>query len=193
MKYFTTAQWAQIRDMSMGDIEECLMELGYQTLDTTEQLRWRLTPKGQTHGKKSWNLWDHTLRWDFDAFFDAVKYYGRKTGRYFYCPKCGDYLNNQHCFDVNMDKWECKQCGLVIDLVNEVKCANLLAQEHKSVIRSSGPETQKKEVLDVQWKCSKCGRIAYSFDEISAMFGFVKTAEGKLNAQSECKKCRGRY
>ena len=78
MNYFTTAQWAQTCDMSMGDIEKCLMELGYQTLNTLGQLKWKLTEKGMNYAKKSMNPFNPTLRWNFEALFDAVKHYGKK-------------------------------------------------------------------------------------------------------------------
>jgi len=140
MKYLTTAQWAQTRDMSMGDLEECLMELGYQVLDTEGELMWRLTLKGRQHAKVSWNIFNRSIRWDMDAFFDAVKHYGRKTRRYFYCTECGDYMNNQNGFDTTMDKWVCKKCGHVNELAYAFHNANELAEKYKDVLRSSSPE-----------------------------------------------------
>lgn len=192
MKYNTAAQWAQTRDMSMGDIEECLMELGYQTLDIHNQLRWRLTEKGRAHAKKSLDIFNRSIRWDFDAFFDVVKHYGRKKRVYFYCSNCGGYMNAQSGFDTNMDKWVCKECGCVNDLAYEVQCANELAAKYKDVLRGSKPEAEQMEKSDVHWKCPECGREAFDIDEINVIFGFAQTSEGKLIPQKECKACRGK-
>lgn len=193
MKYFTTAQWAQSRDMSMGEIEECLMELGYQTLDTVGQLKWRLTPKGQACAKTSFNPFNHGLRWNFEAFFEVVKHYGRKKRKYFYCSGCGNYLNGQHGFDINMDKWVCNECGYVNDLAYEFQSANELAEKYKDVLIKGKAKLEQPKNPDVHWKCSTCGREAYDIDEINVIFGFTQTVENKLSPQKECKACRGMH
>lgn len=190
MKYFTTAQWAQIWNMSMGDMEQGLMELGYQILDTTGNLTWKLTEKGRAHAKKSRNPFDKTLRWDFEAFFDVAKHFGRKTRSYFYCPECGDYLNHQHGFEATMDKWVCKKCGLVNDLTDEYERAKELEQKYRDILSGEVPKQADAIVPEVLCKCSKCGREAYDIDEINVIFGFIKAKDGKLVPHTECKACR---
>lgn len=193
MNYFTTAQWAQIRDMSVGDMEECLMERGYQTLDTRGgQMRWRLTEKGLRHAKKSWNPFNQTICWDFEALFDVVKYYGRKTRRYFYCEECGAYMNDQNGFDTTMDKWVCKSCGVVNDLAYVANHAAKIKHGDMVVSDATVVESLQKETMALNWKCPKCSREAHDVDEIISVFGFLKTPEGKLMPQKYCKECRGK-
>ena len=190
MKYFTSAQWAQNWNMSRGDMEQGLMELGYQYLDVLGNLTWRPTRKGKDHMKKSWNPFNKTLRWDFEAFFDVAKHYGRKTRRYFYCPECGDLLNHQYGFEPSMDKWVCKKCGLVNDLADEFRQAKKLEQKYKDILSGEAPKQPNTKVPEVLCKCSKCGWEAYEIDEVNVIFGFIKTEDGKVIPHKECKSCR---
>ena len=121
--------------------------------------------------------------------FDAVKHYGRKTRRYFYCTKCGDYMNNQNGFDTTMDKWVCKECGHVNELTYVFHNANELAEKYKDVLGSPAPKQQAKGA-EIHWNCPECGRGAFEIDEINVMFGFVHTEEGKLEPWTNCKECR---
>lgn len=190
MKYFTSAQWVQNWNMSRGDMEQGLMELGYQYLDVLGNLTWKPTRKGKDHMKKSWNPFDKTLRWDFEAFFDVAKHYGRKTRSYFYCSRCGDLLNHQHGFEPSVDRWMCEKCGDVTDLVLESRDANELAEKYKGLLGGTRQKPLQPKVPEVLCKCPKCGWEACEIDEVNVIFGFVKTEDGKLIPHTECKSCR---
>ena len=115
-----------------------------------------------------------------------------KNGRYFYCPECGDYLNEQSTFSSTMDKWTCKSCGCVSDLAHESFCANELAKKYEGVLGKAKKEYGESGSTAIHWQCSRCQRVANDIDEINVIFGFVRTNDGKLKPQKICKMCRSK-
>lgn len=114
MKKVSVAKWAQTRDISIEEINNCLEELGYQVQATGKgRTKWKLTEKGQRYARFSVNPLSRQILWDIDAFFDVLKLQGKKTREYFYCDECNAYLGYQYGFEPNMNKWVCKKCGCV--------------------------------------------------------------------------------
>ena len=79
MKKLTTAQWVQTQEFSMGQMEEYLVELGYQTLDTSNgRICMKLTEKGKAHAKASRNPFNPGICWDFEAFLECVRLHEKR-------------------------------------------------------------------------------------------------------------------
>ncbi|MBQ7918740.1 MAG: hypothetical protein IJ324_02195 [Lachnospiraceae bacterium] len=125
------------------------------------------------------NLFCRVPLWDFQAFFEAVKLRGRKTGQYYYCEACGDYLSDQYGFEFSMKKWVCKKCGEV----NELSYTSPAG---------SGSDVAKCTELQVSQTCPVCGKRADGMDEMIAVFGFEKDISGHIVPKEVCKSCRGK-
>lgn len=44
--------------------------------------------------------------------------------------------------------------------------------------------------IKIPHKCPKCGKVANSYQEIEAKFGFRNMGNDTVRAQSQCKDCR---
>ena len=84
MKKNTALDWAKTIGITEQEFSKNLIELGYIIKGSKGYDR---TPKGHKHSRQILK----TIYWDVDAMFDVLKLIGKKTGKYFYCEKCGSY------------------------------------------------------------------------------------------------------
>lgn len=136
-------------------------------------------PRGARHSRMSCSPFKRVIRWDFDAFFQALNLKGKKSGEFHYCDKCGDYLSDQHGFEFSMKKWVCKKCGYV----NELEYKPHITEKEGTTLE------EMKAVESICQKCPTCGRSAMGIDELQAMFGFQKDERGRIVAKEVCKSC----
>ena len=115
--YLPASKWSQTFNFTESEFNECLEELGLQKrVPVKGSMRFDVTGRGARHSRMSRNPFRRVILWDFDAFFQALKLKGKKSGEFHYCDKCGDYLSDQHGFEFSMKKWVCKKCGFVNEL-----------------------------------------------------------------------------
>lgn len=115
--YLPASRWSQTFNFTEHEFNECLEELGLQrrVLDKGG-VHFDVTRRGARHSRMSRNPFNRVILWDFDAFFQALKLKGKKSGEFHYCDMCGDYLSDQYGFEFSMKKWVCKKCGYVNEL-----------------------------------------------------------------------------
>ena len=166
--YLPASRWSQAFNFTEKEFNDVLAELGLQrSVVSGGKQVWRITERGMQHSRMSRNPFKRVILWDFDAFFQAVKVKGKKSGEYFYCEKCGDYLSSQHGFEFGMKKWVCKKCGEVNSL-------------------TYAPPTEAA----ISLSCPECGKRADGIDEVIAVFGFEKDGSGRLIPKKVCKNCQ---
>ena len=144
MKKNTALDWANMMDVTVEEFNQNLAELGYQSKDSENQ-KWLRTPKGIEHSEQFCGR----ILWDMDAFFDALKLQGKKTGEFFYCEKCGSYNKVEKEEKFN---FICKACGYPEVSIKQAKIAqdaNVLWWNHiKECVRKEGNIT---ETLYMTW------------------------------------------
>lgn len=117
MKMMSVERCAKSIGISEEDFNEYLKKLKYQiqVLDDSKDMKtiWYMTERGRKHGRVSFNPFNREPLWDIDALFAVMKIRGKITREYFYCDDCGAFLGRQSGFDLSMQKWVCKKCGLV--------------------------------------------------------------------------------
>ena len=133
MNNLPVSRWSQSLGFTEPELNAYLEELGYQKRITSGgKTAWSITSRGARHGRMSRNPFRKVPLWDFEAFFQAVKLRGKKTGQYYYCENCNDYLSNQYGFEFGMKKWVCKKCGVVNELcyepIAELNCKSTIVE-----------------------------------------------------------------
>ncbi len=181
--YLPASKWSQTFNFTEQEFNECLEELGLQKrVSAKGGACFEVTGRGARHSRMSRNPLHRVILWDFDAFFQAVKLKGKKSGEYHYCDKCGDYMSDQHGFEFSMKKWVCKKCGYV----------NELEYKRPAGVMEATMPKEGKSMESICQKCPTCGRSAESIDELQAMFGFQKDERGQIVAREVCKSCSGK-
>lgn len=182
--YLPASKWSQTFHFTESEFNECLEELGLQRRVLAKGgVRFDVTGRGARHSRMSRSPFKRVILWDFDAFFQALKLKGKKSGEFHYCDKCGDYLSDQHGFEFSMKKWVCKKCGYV----NELEYKPHITEKEGTTLE------EMKAVENICQKCPTCGRSAMGIDELQAMFGFQKDERGRIVAKEVCKSCSDKY
>ena len=181
--HLPASKWSQTFNFTEQEFNDCLEELGLQKRITSGgSTHFSVTSRGARHSRMSRNPFKRVPLWDFDAFFQAVKLKGKKSGEYYYCDKCGDYMSDQHGFEFSMKKWVCKKCGYVNELGYKSPADRLEEPASGEVRTATG----------ISQKCPTCGRSAEGIGELQAMFGFRKDDEGHISVKEVCKNCSGK-
>ena len=108
MKKNTALEWAKSMSITEQEFNKHLAELGYLINGSKNGER---TPKGHKHSRR----FLQKTYWDVDAMFDVLKLIGKKTGKYFYCDKCGSY-NKVEQQDGPILNCICHSCGFPVKL-----------------------------------------------------------------------------